>query len=186
MGPPDFCMDLYGFLLIVQNGTEFVPVQDHAALILVFFQPACNHFNSHADADRLVTEIRQLGSHNRSFFQFYQRDGIRSAFAESGGGVIDGSVGIHFSFPAELVLCLRFQTADRADVPGREDLRAAVRADFSGQGIALFFKSPMSRCFHIIGPFICVFRFYYREKSYQNLSDMLSSSQKALKIVTFS
>ena len=38
--------------------------------------------------------------------------------------------------------------AVRADVARGEYFRFAVRADFTHQGVALFFQSPMSRYFH--------------------------------------
>ena len=122
-----------------QDGTEFISVKDHAAFVFVFLQAAGDHFHRHTDGDRFISQVGQLCGDHRAFFQIHQRDGLRCAFAEHGRCFIDRRVGIDLPLSAELILCLRFQTADRADIPGREDLRAAMRADFSGEAVALFF-----------------------------------------------
>ena len=118
------------------------------ALVAVIAHFAGNHFDRHADFNRLVVYIGKLGGDHRSFVQFDEGDGVRRSVVKATRGFVDSGIRIHFAFAAKRIEFLRFVAAVRADVARGKDLVIAMGTDFSDQSIALFLKSPMSWNFH--------------------------------------
>jgi len=55
----------------------------------------------HADFNRLVANVGQLGGDHWTFIEFNDRHGIGRICIIAGGGFVNGGVGEYFAFPAE-------------------------------------------------------------------------------------
>src|SRR6266545_1090897 len=128
--------------------SKFIPVNNQSSFITIISHFAGDHFDGHADFYSGVIHVSELSGDHGTFIQFDEGNGIRCVAVISAGGLVDGGVGVHFSFAAEGVMLLGFVAAVGADVAWGKDLVIAVGADFSDQSIALFFESPMSWNFH--------------------------------------
>jgi hypothetical protein len=89
-----------------------------------------------------------LGGDHGALFELDHGDGVGGGFLVSGGGVVDGGIGIDLAATAEGIGGLGFAAALRADVPGREELGITMGADFAHEGIALLLQSPVTGNFH--------------------------------------
>jgi hypothetical protein len=129
--------------------SELIPVNDQPALIAIIAHLASDHFHGHTDLNFGIIHIGQLSGDHGSFFEFDKGYGIRGVGFITSGSFIDRSIGIHFTFAAEGEKVFGFVAAVRADIARGEDLVIAVRADLTNETISLFFKTPVSRDFHI-------------------------------------
>jgi hypothetical protein len=94
-----------------------------------------------------------LGGDHGTLVQFDKRYRVGSVAVVSGGGFIDGGVGIHFALAAKGIEFFGFIATVWAYVTRRENFIIAMGTDFTDQPIALFLKSPMSWNFHRLVPF---------------------------------
>src|SRR5215207_8380705 len=136
------------FTDLMKNWPELISVNNQPSFVAVIAHFAGDHFDGHADLNRVIIHVGELGGDHRTFVQFYESDSVRRVGVVSAGGFIDSGVGVHFTFAAEGVESLGFVAAAGADITRGEDLVIAVGAHFTDQSVALFFESPMSWDFH--------------------------------------
>ncbi len=86
---------------LIEQRSKFISIYNQPPLIPIISHLAGNHFDGHADFDGVVVHVGQLGGDHGTFVQFDECHSVGRVAVVSGGGFINGRVGIHFTLAAE-------------------------------------------------------------------------------------